>query len=160
MVFRSFLSVVLFLSLSAGAFAQVPTMDFDQLQPRLSTDSDSLFVVNFWATWCIPCVKELPEFEKINEVYSDRSKVKVLLVSLDNPRHMDSRVMPFIQEHNLQSEVVLLDDPRSNRWIPMVDESWSGAIPATVIFNRQSRSFYEKVFTYEELENIVEAKLK
>ncbi len=153
-----FLTLML-LFVVTGAHTQVPTMDFDQLKPRLSTEDDSLYVVNFWATWCVPCVKELPEFEKINEVYSDR-KVKVLLVSLDNPRHMDSRVMPFIQEHNLQSEVILLDDPQSNRWIPMVDESWSGAIPATIIFNKNSRSFYEKVFTYEELENIVEAKLR
>ncbi len=149
------ISANLFIS---AAVAQVPAVNFDELQPRLTTGSDSVFVVNFWATWCVPCVKELPEFEKINEVYADR-KVKVLLVSLDNPRHMDSRLLPFISEHNLKSEIILLDDPRSNRWIPMVDETWSGAIPATVIFNRETRSFYEKVFTYEELENIIEAKL-
>jgi thiol-disulfide isomerase/thioredoxin len=140
------------------AGAQVPSVNFDQLEPRLSTSSDSVFVVNFWATWCVPCVKELPEFEKINEVYSD-SKVKVLLVSLDNPRHMESRLLPFIDKHNLKSEIVLLDDPRSNRWIPMVDDSWSGAIPATIIFTSESRSFYEQVFTYAELERIVKSKL-
>ncbi|TVR68519.1 MAG: TlpA family protein disulfide reductase [Marinilabiliales bacterium] len=149
------ISVNLFIS---AAIAQVPAMNFDDLKPRLTTRSDSVYVVNFWATWCVPCVKELPEFEKINEVYSDR-KVKVILVSLDNPRHMESRLLPFIREHNLRSEIILLDDPRSNRWIPMVDETWSGAIPATIIFNRETRSFYEKVFTYEELENIIEAKL-
>ena len=139
-------------------YAQPPAVSFDMLKPRLSTNSDSVYVVNFWATWCVPCVKELPEFEKLNEVYADM-KVKVLLVSLDNPRHMDSRLMPFIEQHNLRSEIVLLDDPRSNRWIPEVDESWSGAIPATVFFTKDSRSFYEKAFTYEELENIIKSKL-
>jgi thiol-disulfide isomerase/thioredoxin len=138
--------------------AQPPAVGFDQLKPRLSTGSDTVYVVNFWATWCVPCVKELPEFEKLNEVYGDR-KVKVLLVSLDNPRHMNSRVIPFIEQHNLKSEIVLLDDPRSNRWIPEVDESWSGAIPATVFFTKDSRSFYERAFTYDELENIVQSKL-
>lgn len=103
-------------------------------------------------------MKELPEFEKINEVYSDK-KVKVLLVSLDNPDHLESRVMPFIENHGLKSEIVLLDDPQSNRWIPMVDESWSGSIPATVIFTKESRSFHEKIFTYEELDAIVKSKL-
>jgi thiol-disulfide isomerase/thioredoxin len=151
------LSLVFSVSLTM-AIAQVPSVNFDQLEPRLSTSSDSIFVVNFWATWCVPCVKELPEFEKINALYSDR-KVKVLLVSLDNPRHMESRLLPFIEKHNLKSEIVLLDDPRSNRWIPMVDDSWSGAIPATIIFTSESRSFYEQVFTYAELESIVNSKL-
>jgi thiol-disulfide isomerase/thioredoxin len=154
---RIFLSVVFSLSVNL-AIAQVPSVNFDQLEPRLSTGSDTLFLVNFWATWCVPCVKELPEFEKINEVYSDR-KVKVLLVSLDNPRHMESRLLPFIDKHNLKSEIVLLDDTRSNRWIPLVDESWSGAIPATIVFTSESRSFYEQVFTYEDLERIVNSKL-
>ncbi len=147
-----------FLVFFTAGFSQLKTYNFDQLQPRLSTGSDSVYVVNFWATWCVPCVKELPEFEKINEVYSDK-KVKVLLVSLDNPDHLESRVMPFIENHGLKSEIVLLDDPQSNRWIPMVDESWSGSIPATVIFTKESRSFHEKIFTYEELDAIVKSKL-
>ncbi len=155
---KKIVSIVILALLLSVIYAQPPAVSFDQLQPRLSTNTDSVFVVNFWATWCVPCVKELPEFEKLNEVYADM-KVKVLLVSLDNPRHMVSRVMPFIEQHNLRSEIVLLDDPRSNRWIPEVDESWSGAIPATVFFTKDSRSFYEKAFTYEELENIVKSKL-
>jgi thiol-disulfide isomerase/thioredoxin len=155
---KKIISGVLFSFLISVALAQVPSLSFDQLQPRLSTGSDSVYVVNFWATWCVPCVKELPEFEKINEVYSDQ-KVKVLLVSLDNPRHMDTRVMPFIEKHDLRSEIVLLDDPGSNRWIPMVDQSWSGSIPATIVFTKDSRSFYEQVFTYAELETIVKSKI-
>ena len=154
---KLFISVVFSLSVTL-AIAQVPSVNFDQLRPRLSTGSDTLFLVNFWATWCVPCVKELPEFEKINEVYSDR-KVKVLLVSLDNPRHMESRLLPFIDKHKLKSEIVLLDDTRSNRWIPLVDESWSGAIPATIVFTSEYRSFYEQVFTYADLERIVNSKL-
>lgn len=152
------LKIFVFFACIATSYGQVPQLTFEDLEPRLYTESDSLYIVNFWATWCVPCIKELPEFEKINEEYSDRG-VKVLLVSLDNPDHMESRLLPFISKHKLKSEIVLLDDPRSNRWIPMVDESWSGAIPATIIFTKNSRSFYEKVFTYEELENLVRSKL-
>lgn len=155
---KRFLFLFSFLLFFTAGLSQIKTYDFDRLQPRLSSASDSVFVVNFWATWCVPCVKELPEFEKINENYSGQ-KVKVLLVSLDNPDNLESRVLPFIEKHGLKSEVVLLDDPQSNRWIPMVDESWTGSIPATVIFTRDNRSFHEKVFTYEELEKIVESKL-
>lgn len=149
----------LFTFIISASYSQIPEVSFEELEPRLSTTSDSLYVVNFWATWCVPCVKELPEFEKLNEVYSEQN-VKVLLVSLDNPRHMQTRVLPFIREHNLKSEIVLLDDPRSNQWIPLVDESWSGAIPATIFFTKNSRSFYEQAFTYKELEDIVQSKLQ
>ncbi len=155
---KIFILAAVFFTITALAFSQIPVVDFDELQPRLITGSDSVYVVNFWATWCVPCVKELPEFEKINEIYSDQ-KVGVLLVSLDNARHIESRVLPFIEQHGLKSEIILLDDPQSNRWIPLVDESWTGSIPATVIFNKNSRSFYEKVFTYEELEDAVKLKM-
>ncbi len=155
---KIFLTAVIILVSVTGAYSQIPAMTFEEFQPLLNTNSDSVFVVNFWATWCLPCVKELPEFEKLNDIYSDK-QVKVILVSLDNPIHMESRIMPFIKKHDLQSEIILLDDPRSNQWIPRVDDSWSGSIPATIIFTKDKRSFYEQVFTYSELEDIVKSKL-
>ena len=127
-------------------------VDFDGLKPRLSTQSDSTYVVNFWATWCKPCIKELPYFQELSENYKSE-KVKVLLVSLDFPNKYESLLKPYIKEHNIQNEVLALNDPDSNSWIPQVDESWSGAIPATIIFNKNERKFYEQSFTYDELEN-------
>jgi len=151
--------IVFFLLIfSANALPQIPVLSFDQLEPRLSTESDSLYIVNFWATWCVPCVKELPELEKINKLYAGEN-VKVLLVSLDNPDHMESRLIPFTEKHNIESEVVLLDDPRSNRWIPKVDSSWTGSIPATVFFTKDSKYFHEGSLTFDELEEIVRSKL-
>jgi hypothetical protein len=81
--------------------------------------------------------------------------VKVLLVSLDMHKMVESRLIPFIKEKNLQSDVVLLRDPDANSWIGKVDKNWSGAIPATVIYRNDKRNFYEKSFTYEELEKEV-----
>ncbi len=133
---------------------EVEVMDFDTFLPRLEMDNDSVYVINFWATWCAPCVRELPAFEQLNETYSDQ-KVKVILVSLDNPDLIDDRVIPFMERMGLQSEVILLDDPNSNRWIPLVSEEWSGAIPATVIYSAGHRSFHEREFEFEELEEIV-----
>ena len=133
---------------------EVEMMDFDAFSHWLERDTDSIYVINFWATWCAPCVRELPAFEKINEHYAEQ-KVKVLLVSLDNPNQMNERVIPFLEQRNIQSEVLLLDDPNSNRWIPLVSEEWSGAIPATVIYGNGFRAFYEKEFHYEELEDII-----
>ena len=111
-----------------------------------------LYVINFWATWCKPCVEELPAFEKLNKQYQNNS-VKVILVSLDFPNEIENRVIPFIKKNNLTSNVVAMIDPDQNTWIPKVSEKWTGAIPATLIYSKNKREFYEQSFTYELLEN-------
>ena len=94
----------------------------------------------------------MPYFEKINKAYANQN-VEVLLVSLDFPKQVDKKLIPFIKRRNLQSEVVLLDDTNENVWIPAINENWSGALPATLIYNKNNRKFYEQSFTYEALEN-------
>ncbi len=132
----------------------ISVMDFDTFFPMLSKENDTIYVINFWASWCAPCVREIPYFEKLYATYKDR-KVEVILVSLDNPNHLESRVLPFLERMDVQSRVILLDDPRSSRWIPRVSDEWTGAIPATVIYSRNFNAFYEKEFKYEELEEII-----
>ncbi len=134
-----------------AAQTSVQVVDFEGFEPYMHRNSDTTYVINFWATWCNPCVKELPAFEKLNETYAN-DKVKVLLVSLDFIKHYDTKLIPFIEERGLESKVLLLNDPRSNRWINKVSPDWSGAIPATLIYLGDKRSFYESSFTYEELE--------
>jgi thiol-disulfide isomerase/thioredoxin len=125
--------------------------DYDGLVPLINKEDDKIHVVNFWATWCAPCVKELPYFESINEIYKENG-VEVLLVSLDFPKNYDTKLKPFIKKHNLKSEVIAFDDVDQNRWIPAINKDWSGAIPATIIYNGDKRQFYERSFTQEELE--------
>jgi|TARA_R100000479_G_scaffold34767_1_gene15137 thiol-disulfide isomerase/thioredoxin len=135
---------------------RIPSYDFETFQKKiLQKNNDTTYVVNFWATWCKPCVKELPYFERINKEYADK-KVKVILASLDFPNKVQSQVVPFIKKNKLHSEIVLLDDADANSWIPKVSEEWSGAIPATVIYKNDSRTFYEKSFTYEELKTEIQ----
>ena len=131
--------------------------NFEGLQKYLKTEDDKVYVVNFWATWCAPCVKELPYFEKIN---ADYKNVEVVLVSLDFPSKYESRLKPYIVEHNLRSKVVALNDVDSNSWIPKVDPNWTGAIPATIIFNKEKRKFYEQAFDYDALEKEIKQFLK
>ena len=135
---------------------RIPSYDFETFQNKvLQKNNDTTYVVNFWATWCKPCVKELPYFERINKEYADK-KVKVILASLDFPNKVQSQVVPFIKKNELHSEIVLLDDADANSWIPKVSEDWSGAIPATVIYKKENRMFYEKSFTYEELKTEIQ----
>ena len=137
----------------------VNSYDYNGLEYFLKKDNDTTYIINFWATWCVPCVEELPSYEKLNTEYKDK-KVKVILVSLDMSKQIESRLLPFIQKKKLQSKVVLLNDPDANAWIEKVDKSWSGAIPATIIYKKQERKFYEKSFTYEELEKEVNQLIK
>ncbi|MBO6879115.1 MAG: redoxin domain-containing protein [Winogradskyella sp.] len=133
--------------------------DYDGLEPLINKKDDKVHVVNFWATWCAPCVKELPHFETINKDYKDKD-VEVLLVSLDFPRNYDTKLKPFIKKHDLKSEIVAFDDTDQNRWIPAINENWTGALPATIIYKGDKRQFYEKSFTKEELENELKQFLK
>jgi thiol-disulfide isomerase/thioredoxin len=130
---------------------QIEVYDFAGLEPLLSAQDNTVYIINFWATWCKPCIKELPYFEALQKDYGD--KVKVILVSLDFPNNMESQLKPFIIKNNIKSQVILLDDPHENDWIPKIDSTWSGAIPATLIFNRSKRAFYEKSFSKESLNN-------
>lgn len=129
-------------------------VDYEGLEKYLNTTSDKTYVVNFWATWCAPCIKELPYFEQLNASYADK-KVEVILVSLDFPKKYDSNLKPYIVEKQIKSKVVALNDPDSNSWIKKISADWTGAIPATLIFNKDKRQFYEQTFTFEELETQV-----
>jgi len=137
----------------------VKSYSYEELKVILDQKDDKTYVVNFWATWCAPCVKELPAFEKLNSAYAAKG-VEVLLVSLDFPKQLKKRVLPFITKKKIQSKVVLLDNGKDDSWIKAIDSSWSGAIPATLIYNKASRKFYEKSFDYEALEIELQTFLK
>lgn len=128
----------------------IPVYNFNELEPLLKKKDDKTYIINFWATWCAPCIKELPYFEKINQEGKAKNW-KVILVSLDMPSMWKSKLIPFIRNKDIKSEVVVLDDPDQNSWIPKINKNWSGAIPATLIYNRNKRKFYEQTFTYETL---------
>lgn len=134
-----------------STFNAFPVYNFSELEPLLNKADDKTYVVNFWATWCAPCVKELPYFEQLNAAYKAKG-VEVILVSLDFPKQYKKKLEPFIEKHKLASKVVALNDTDSNSWIPKVSEDWSGAIPATIIYNKDKRRFYEQSFNYEELQ--------
>lgn len=131
---------------------------FDDLYPRLSTSSDSLYVVNFWATWCKPCVEELPYFMEAEKELRNE-KVKFVYVSLDFKSKIDTKLKPFLEEGKLKGEVIALTDNKFNDWIDRVSKNWTGSIPGTLIFDKKKRKFYEQSFDYEELEKTIKKHL-
>lgn len=151
-----FLLFFILLLISAGkkTETEIRVMNFEELKPLLEKNTDTTYIVNFWATWCAPCIAEIPYFEQVGEKYKDE-KVKIFMVSLDFPSHINSRLVPFMEKEKMKNEVVLLDDPNSNRWIPLVDKNWTGAIPATLIYTKNKRKFIPNELTFSELDSIV-----
>ncbi|WP_373330819.1 TlpA disulfide reductase family protein [Salmonirosea aquatica] len=130
----------------------VREVKWSALENLLNSNTDTTYIVNFWATWCGPCVKELPYFEQLNRSFAGQ-KVKIVLVSMDFVQDKDKRVVPFVERMQLKNTVWLLNEPDANSWIDRVDPSWSGALPATLILNptNKKRAFYEKSLNYETL---------
>lgn len=91
----------------------IPEIKSDELLNRINNGGDTTFVVNFWATWCAPCVKELPLFEEINTKYADQN-IKVLLVSVDFKKDVQNKLKTFIDKRLLKSEVLYLDENDPN----------------------------------------------
>ncbi len=139
---------------SSSVQTEVSSMKYEELMEQFRKNDDVLYVVNFWATWCVPCVAELPEFLEVNRALRDNPKFKMYLVSLDMPSKMQV-LLDFIQKENIDAEVILLDDAkRMNTWIPAFDSSWSGAIPATIMYhNAEPVYFIEGTLSQEELNN-------
>lgn len=139
---------------STGIFAQdVKVIKYPDLADMLSSKNDTVLIVNFWATWCAPCVKELPYFDKL-QINHVKDKVKVFLVSLDYNSVLEKKVRPFIIKTGIKSaNVFLLNEADPNSWMNNVDPQWSGALPFTMIIKGTTKQKgYERPFTLEELE--------
>lgn len=139
-----------------GKAQQAELIKLSQLQTLIEEKSDHIKVINFWATWCAPCVKELPLFESLNQ---NRKDAKVILVSMDidldpNPE----KVYKFVARKKVQSQVVILDERDPNSWINKIDKNWSGALPSTLFVNTSNgkRKFVEKEMHAGDLEKFIE----
>ena len=145
-----FLSLFFFNTLGVLKAQDVHQINFNSLDAVLRSENDTTYVINFWATWCKPCVEELPAFEKLN-TESKGKKIKVILISMDMQREIDTKLKPFILKNNMHSTIWWLSAVNANDWIDKVSADWSGAVPATIIYKNQKKRFFEKSFTYDEL---------
>jgi len=136
----------------------VRIINFDQLEPYLNRSDDTIYLLNFWATWCLPCRKEMPVIKAIENKYK-YDKFKVMLVSLDFPRQLESNLIPYLKSNNITSEVVILNDPDQNRWIDRVDKNWTGEIPFTIIYSKGFRESYSRSLSFEMLDSIISSKI-
>lgn len=144
------------LILNLPSFAQeIPVIKYDDLVALMKEDNGKIKVINFWATWCAPCVAEMPDFEKFSQDYAAQN-VEVIFVSLDFAENLD-KVEKFIDRKGYQSRVVLLDEIDYDAWLPKINKSWSGSIPATLIISGTEQNFTEGSLHYQDLEEKVQS---
>ena len=145
----------LFCISSAAVAQQIPAYNAEDIIAHTSS-KDTVYIINFWATWCSPCVHELPEFNKLFEFYKG-NPVKVLLISLDFKEDYPARLTSFVQRKGLEPQVAWLSDTDPNKFIPKIDNSWQGSIPATLIVQpgKQFKKFMEGTITEKEIRKIV-----
>ena len=139
----------------------VHLIKYEDLEKRISQEKDKFLIVNFWATTCAPCVKELPHFVEINNQLAKNPDFKMLLVSLDMARDKQ-KVINFIKSKNLTAEVLILDDnKRMNTWIPRFQKDWEGEIPVTMFYKNGEKVFFKNGEMYaEELKSAIETNYK
>ena len=144
------------LGLSSLTAQKIEKIGVPELEKILSGPEDVLHVVNFWATWCPPCVTELPYFEKLSKEYEGKG-VKFILISLDFPSQVDTRLIPFIKKNKITSDVMVMTDLDYNSWIEKVDAGWQGNIPATLFFNNAGKIkyFHPSEVTEKELRDLI-----
>ena len=149
------LSIVLLLSVVIlNQPNKAKLVHLDEFKERLEIQNDTLYVYNFWATWCIPCVKELPYFTKLSKEWKEE-KVKFVFISLDDEEKIEKKLNPFLKKKKIIDECLVMGDGKMNDWINAIDSSFTGAIPATLLIRNsdKSRAFFQRDF-----ENINELK--
>lgn len=143
------------------SYAQdIPSYDADKLMQRLAAGTDTVFVVGFWATWCGPCVNELPQFDILADKYNGRP-VKILLVSMDFKDDYQKKVSKFISKKKLEHEVVWLNESNANEFIPKINNEWQGSIPATLLYfkKRSYVKFIEGAIKSTQLSVLIDKQL-
>ena len=135
----------LFFCFAIGLQAQdIPKWKITDVVKYMNTKTDTVLVVSFWATFCKPCVAEIPDFIKITNKYKNQ-KVKLVLVSLDLPLFYPDKIAAFAKKNNFNTNLAWLNETDADYFCPMIDSSWSGAIPATIIVNTKTgyKKFWE-----------------
>lgn len=125
--------------------SNVAIVDTRELMSLIHTNDDTIRLFNFWATWCKPCVRELPYFEELSQSKS-KEKFRLYLVSLDFRKDYKKRLIPFLNKKKITASVLLFDGGNPNNWINTINPDWSGSIPASLIAFKGQSCFEENAF--------------
>lgn len=149
--------LLLFQVVAAQQIAKLRATDIQQI---LVTHTDTVLVINFWATFCKPCVEEIPYLQQIANKFKV-SKVGLLLVSLDLPTYYPAKIAAFAKKRRFTAPLAWLNETDADYFCPLIDKKWSGVIPATLIVNTKTgyRAFYESQLSPTAFETAIQKAL-
>ena len=154
------LGLIIFSVLFNNSYSQQVTLVKATDLEKIIAEAKTPLIINMWATWCKPCVEELPYFQ--TEVAKHKDSVQLLLVSLDFKEAYPKDIIAFAEKRKITPPIVWLDETNADYFCPKVDAKWSGAIPATLFINNKKgyRNFIEDQLSPETLRTEIMAMLK
>jgi len=155
-IYRLLFVAISVVSLNAATAQNIPAWKLKDLQAAMQSDKPT--VLNFWATFCKPCIEEMPHFQEMAKKYKDKG-VEVIFVNLDAKELYPQKLQAFLTKRKITGNITFLDETNADLFCPVVDEKWSGAIPATVFINNKKgyKKFFEEQMTKEQLEKEIKA---
>ena len=145
---KRLLSIIFLLIIVSTVPAQtVRKVTIGELENYIQTSSRPL-VINFWATWCAPCLHELPYFQETVRQFADQN-VELVLVSMDLPRGPEKKIEQFAVQHALKGTLFWLNETNADVFCPKIDPRWDGSIPSTLFINKKNnyRKFFDRQLT-------------
>lgn len=110
-------------------------LDASGFQNLLDQHRGKTLFINAWATWCIPCKEESPDLVQLADDYRD-TDVVIIGISVDYPDEVESKIKPFLQNHNVNFPIFVQNFKKPEELINLLNPDWRGAVPATFIYNK------------------------
>jgi len=125
------------------------------------TESKTPLIVNFWATFCVPCLEEIPYFQEIAKEYKSKD-VSLVFVSLDMKKAYPVEVNDMAKRLKLTYPVVWLNETNADYFCPKIDTSWTGGMPSSLFVNNATgyHKFFEEPLSKERLEKEIQEMIK
>jgi len=153
LIMKKIVFLIAFSFLIFNAFSQeIKVVKIEDLKKIYNNPNDTTYVVNFFASWCGPCIMEIPV---LNKFYDDNKNTttQLIYVSLDNAQYL-KKLPKLVSKMKMQAPVYLLNESSDFSWLPYIDKRWQGSIPATMIVNskRNVKAFFETPMEKGQLE--------
>jgi thiol-disulfide isomerase/thioredoxin len=115
--------------------------------------SDHPLIINFWATFCVPCNKEIPYFQSTVARHKDQG-VELILVSLDLPDYYPAKIDAFARKQGYTAKILWLNETDADYFCPRVDPHWTGGIPSSLFIDNKThyRRFFDRQLTEPQVE--------
>jgi len=159
---RSFiLFVSIFFLINCQTQKEVQTnislLDSAKFKQLISENRGKVLVINVWATWCVPCVEEMPDLVKLTDSYESEN-VQFLGISIDYPKEIQSKILPFIKKNEINFSIYVNDFKNDEALINFLNKEWSGAIPATFIYDKAGiqKEFLLGKHSFDDFKNAIE----